>query len=645
MTDASRAGAIASSAVAVSWSDDHPFLLALAVSVVAHVLFFVFGPAVKVPAPSPRPVLEVKLIEPERKPPPPPPPVVIPEPPKPAPAKSQRRSTAKPAVAKTRPAAAPRLSAQVAPPSQPLPVVQRDAREQPQTRVQAQVPSATKVDAPVVPRIEARADIAPRPIADLPLPRTESRPRVDVAARPDLAPVARAEARAEMPRLEARTSAPTDPHPTARRDVPAEPRRDVSAAVPRPEIGARPQVTPLPAVAVRGDVPGDAITLPTAVRPSAPAQRPEIAAEPRRDAAVQRPQAPVQSGAMGTEVRVESAVAPSVAVVGGVVRPQSPRADPSAEPRRDVAVQRPQAPVPPAAVGPEVRVDPGAAPTVAVVRSQSARPEPSPELRRDVAVQRPQAPVQSGAAGPEVRVESAAVPSVAAVRPQSARAEPRPDPRPDPAAALRPRVPDSPDAVSRPVLREDVTPARPAAPATPPVADLRKEPPPAPKPPADRPTVAPAPPTSAPAVARVTPPPAVTGPAIDPKRETGPRVGGPQGAVVAGARPTLGGAPRGDGYDREAAVKYAEKVATEIQKRIRYPRMAERAGLEGTVELVLTYDGRGKFVEAKVRKSSGHKALDDAAVEAAVAAMGRMGRAPERTPELSIPYNFKIEDR
>lgn len=92
-------------------------------------------------------------------------------------------------------------------------------------------------------------------------------------------------------------------------------------------------------------------------------------------------------------------------------------------------------------------------------------------------------------------------------------------------------------------------------------------------------------------------------------------------------------------------MKYAEKVATEIQKRIRYPRMAERAGLEGTVELVLTYDGRGKFVEAKVRKSSGHKSLDDAAIEAAVAAMSRIGRAPERTPELSIPYNFKIEDR
>jgi protein TonB len=143
-------------------------------------------------------------------------------------------------------------------------------------------------------------------------------------------------------------------------------------------------------------------------------------------------------------------------------------------------------------------------------------------------------------------------------------------------------------------------------------------------------------------VARSTPVPSVTVPALDPKRDTAPRIGGPQGAVVAGARPTLGGAPRGDGYDRAAAVKYAEKVATEIQKRIRYPRMAERAGLEGTVELVLTYDVRGKFVDARIRKSSGHKSLDDAAIEAAVAAMDRMGRAPERTPELSIPYNFTI---
>jgi protein TonB len=134
-------------------------------------------------------------------------------------------------------------------------------------------------------------------------------------------------------------------------------------------------------------------------------------------------------------------------------------------------------------------------------------------------------------------------------------------------------------------------------------------------------------------VARATPAPAVPGPAIDPKRESAPRIGGPQGAVVAGARPTLGGVPKGDGYDRNAAVKYAESVAFEIQKRIRYPRMAERAGLQGTVELVLTYDARGKFVEAKVRKSSGHKSLDDAAVEAAVAAMSRLGRAPERVAQ------------
>jgi protein TonB len=177
------------------------------------------------------------------------------------------------------------------------------------------------------------------------------------------------------------------------------------------------------------------------------------------------------------------------------------------------------------------------------------------------------------------------------------------------------------------------------------VAEIRREPPPAPRPTTDRPTVAPAPLATAPSLARTTPAPTVSGPAIDPKRDAAPRIGGPQGAVVAGARPTLGGVPRGDGYDRAAAVKYAESVATEIQKRIRYPRMAERAGLQGTVELVLTYDARGKFVEARVRKSSGHKSLDDAALDAAVAAMSRMGRAPERTPELSIPYNFKIEDR
>jgi periplasmic protein TonB len=573
------------------WSDEHPFLLALAVSLVAHVLFFVFGPTVKVPVSAPRPVLEVKLIEAERKPPPPP--VVVPDPPKPVAVKNARPAGAKPVAAKSGVAVVPRLAAQVAPPSQPLPAVQRDERVQPQARVQPDVPVAARADAPVMPRIEARADIAPRPIADLPSPRVDSRPRVEAAPRPDLAPVARADTRIEVPKLEARASGATDVQPITRRDAPAEPRRDVS--VPRPDL----------APTVRADTRAEVPKLEARSPGSSdvqPITRRDVPAEPRREviAAVPRP-----------DVGVRPQVAPP----------------PVATVRGDVAADTISQPVP-------VR------PTV-----PTPRPEPATEPRRDIAAQRPPPPVQGRPVSSEVQPESAATPSAAPVQSATARTEPRPDPRPDPAVASRPRLQDGPEVASAPVIRDDAGAARPSLAAAPAVAELRPEPPPAPRPPTDRPTVAPAPLSPSAPVARATPAPAVSGPAIDPKRDASPRIGGPQGAVVAGARPTLGGVPRGDGYDRAAAVKYAESVATEIQKRIRYPRMAERAGLQGTVELVLTYDARGKFVEARVRKSSGHKSLDDAALEAAVAAMSRMGRAPERTPELSIPYNFKIEDR
>ena len=47
-----------------------------------------------------------------------------------------------------------------------------------------------------------------------------------------------------------------------------------------------------------------------------------------------------------------------------------------------------------------------------------------------------------------------------------------------------------------------------------------------------------------------------------------------------------------------------------------YPREARRNSWEGVVEIEITVDQRGRGADLKVVKSSGHQALDDAAVNA-----------------------------
>ncbi len=58
-------------------------------------------------------------------------------------------------------------------------------------------------------------------------------------------------------------------------------------------------------------------------------------------------------------------------------------------------------------------------------------------------------------------------------------------------------------------------------------------------------------------------------------------------------------------------------ITPTLQERIEpdYPRLAQMAGLEGTVDINLLISKRGKVKIAKVIKSSGYKILDNAAVK------------------------------
>ncbi|KAB2938107.1 MAG: energy transducer TonB [Rhodocyclaceae bacterium] len=70
-----------------------------------------------------------------------------------------------------------------------------------------------------------------------------------------------------------------------------------------------------------------------------------------------------------------------------------------------------------------------------------------------------------------------------------------------------------------------------------------------------------------------------------------------------------------------------------------YPPEAVSRGLEGEVRVLLTLDAEGGIMDAQVAAGSGHRLLDIAAVQAALA-MGSLPGAGVR--ELILPVVFRL---
>lgn len=70
-----------------------------------------------------------------------------------------------------------------------------------------------------------------------------------------------------------------------------------------------------------------------------------------------------------------------------------------------------------------------------------------------------------------------------------------------------------------------------------------------------------------------------------------------------------------------------------------YPPEAVARGLEGEVRLLLTLDGDGAIRDAQVAAGSGHRILDEAAIQAAFA-MGSLPGAEAR--EVILPVVFRL---
>lgn len=94
---------------------------------------------------------------------------------------------------------------------------------------------------------------------------------------------------------------------------------------------------------------------------------------------------------------------------------------------------------------------------------------------------------------------------------------------------------------------------------------------------------------------------------------------------------------RDPGRARAARERAAQR---KLAEHVFYPPEAVAAGIEGEVHLLLTLDAAGRVADAVIASSSGHAALDRAALEAA-RAMGRLPAAGAR--ELILPVIFRLE--
>jgi len=83
-----------------------------------------------------------------------------------------------------------------------------------------------------------------------------------------------------------------------------------------------------------------------------------------------------------------------------------------------------------------------------------------------------------------------------------------------------------------------------------------------------------------------------------------------------------------------------------IQKNVRYPEIAQEAGIEGTVIIQAFVDARGKVQETVVLKGIPNTGLDEAAAEAIKRTRFKPAKQRDRPVGvwISIPVNFKLKN-
>lgn len=83
-----------------------------------------------------------------------------------------------------------------------------------------------------------------------------------------------------------------------------------------------------------------------------------------------------------------------------------------------------------------------------------------------------------------------------------------------------------------------------------------------------------------------------------------------------------------------------EQAQRQLNRHVFYPPEAVAQGLEGDVKLRLLLDPAGRVIEAAIMSGSGHRILDQAALDAA-RQIGRINAGGAR--ELLLPVAFRLE--
>jgi protein TonB len=158
---------------------------------------------------------------------------------------------------------------------------------------------------------------------------------------------------------------------------------------------------------------------------------------------------------------------------------------------------------------------------------------------------------------------------------------------------------------------------------------------------------------AAPVVA-VTAPPAVgaqvAGPTAAPtlpRSDAGrPRAATPGTGGTRAPRISFPGLPSGGGIDQAALDAYGLSVAGQIGRSPRdYPLRARRLRQEGTAEVVVKVGADGKVKDVSVSRSSGHRVLDEEAVERVRSVLPLPKAPPDlrgREFSIQVPISFKL---
>jgi protein TonB len=134
-----------------------------------------------------------------------------------------------------------------------------------------------------------------------------------------------------------------------------------------------------------------------------------------------------------------------------------------------------------------------------------------------------------------------------------------------------------------------------------------------------------------------------TGHAADGVRGSHGRGGGV--GAVGGDRLALAVPGSGDGGPGTEYGAYLSRLRERLQQTLRYPPIAQRRGITGTVQLDIAIEPDGAVSSVSLASSSSHDALDRAALDAARA----LGRQPfpadvrARPLEVRVPVTFRLQ--